>query len=155
MTEVYRHCGHKGEDGTLSLKRSSRFRTLDSTMETKHLLWWVWALPVMGPKSKIKENWPVMLAVSSYLPKLVTLEWSIFCFNWRITALQYCVGLCHTSTWISHRYTYVPSLWNLPPTSHPSKFWQRPRFEFPESYSEFPLAVYFAHGNVCFQEQIY
>ena len=32
--------------------------------------------------------------------------------NWRIVALQYCVGFCHTSTWISHRYTYVPSLLN-------------------------------------------
>ena len=25
--------------------------------------------------------------------------------NWGIIALQYCVGLCHTSTWISLRYT--------------------------------------------------
>ena len=39
-------------------------------------------------------------------------------FNWRIISLQYCIGFCHTSTWISHRYTYVPSIWNLPPTSH-------------------------------------
>ena len=28
----------------------------------------------------------------------------IFFFNWRIIALQYCVGFCHTSTWISHRH---------------------------------------------------
>ena len=41
-----------------------------------------------------------------------------FIFNW-IIALQYCVGFCHTSAWISHRYTYVPSLLNLPATSHP------------------------------------
>ena len=33
------------------------------------------------------------------------------------TALQYCVGFCHTSTWISHRYTYVFSL-TLQPSSH-------------------------------------
>ena len=48
--------------------------------------------------------------------------WNIhndFIFNWRIIALQYCIGFCHTSTWISHRYTYVPSLLNLSPTSHP------------------------------------
>ena len=43
----------------------------------------------------------------------------LFIFNWRINALQYCVGFCHTSRCISHRYTYVPSLWKLPPTSHP------------------------------------
>ena len=42
---------------------------------------------------------------------------NVFIFNWRIIALQYCVGFCHTSTWISHRYTYAPSLLNLPPTS--------------------------------------
>ena len=24
-----------------------------------------------------------------------------FIFHWRITALQYCVGFCHTTTWIS------------------------------------------------------
>ena len=30
---------------------------------------------------------------------------------------QNCVVFCQTSTWISHRYTYVLSLLNLPPTS--------------------------------------
>ena len=38
--------------------------------------------------------------------------------HWRIISLQYCVGFCHRSTWISHRYTYVPCLLNLPSTSH-------------------------------------
>ena len=38
-----------------------------------------------------------------------------FIFNWRITALQCCVGFCHMTTWISHQYTYVPSFLNLPP----------------------------------------
>ena len=43
-------------------------------------------------------------------------------FNRRIIALQYCVLFCHTSTWISHRYTHVPSFLNLPPTppTHPT-----------------------------------
>ena len=27
-----------------------------------------------------------------------------------ISALQCCVGFCHTSVWISHNYTYIPSL---------------------------------------------
>ena len=43
----------------------------------------------------------------------------LFIFNWRMIALQYCVGFCHLSTQISHRYTYVPSLLNSPLTSHP------------------------------------
>ena len=38
--------------------------------------------------------------------------------NWRIIALQNFVYFCQTSTRISHRYTQVPSLLNLPP--HPS-----------------------------------
>ena len=37
-----------------------------------------------------------------------------FIFNWRIIALPYCAGFCHTSAWISHRCTCVPSLLNLP-----------------------------------------
>ena len=42
-----------------------------------------------------------------------------FTFNWRVIALQYCVGLCRTSAWISHRCTYVLSPLKPPPTSHP------------------------------------
>ena len=39
--------------------------------------------------------------------------------NWRIIALLCCVGFCHTTKWISHKYTYVPSLLNLPQPSTP------------------------------------
>ena len=42
-----------------------------------------------------------------------------FIFNWRTIALQCCVDFCHTSAWVSHRYTYVPSFLNFPATSHP------------------------------------
>ena len=37
--------------------------------------------------------------------------------------LQYCDDFCRTSTWISHRYTYIPSLLNLPPHSTPRWYW--------------------------------
>ena len=43
----------------------------------------------------------------------------LFIFNRRKTALQNFVVFCQTSTRISHRYTYVPSLLNLPPISLP------------------------------------
>ena len=43
---------------------------------------------------------------------------NLFIFNWRITALQCCVGFGHTSTRISHRYTYV-SLSLDPPSDIP------------------------------------
>ena len=39
--------------------------------------------------------------------------------NWRMIAAQYCVAFCRTLAWISHRYTYVPSLWRLPPRPTP------------------------------------
>ena len=32
----------------------------------------------------------------------------IYLFDWRVITLQYCDGFCHTSVWISHRYTRVP-----------------------------------------------
>ena len=38
---------------------------------------------------------------------------------WRIIAPQCSVGLWHTSGWVSHSYTCVFCLLNLPPTSHP------------------------------------
>ena len=46
----------------------------------------------------------------SHIALLVFFFCILFFFNWRTSALQYCFGLCHTSTWISHRYTYVLSL---------------------------------------------
>ena len=44
--------------------------------------------------------------------------------NTRMIALQCCVDFCHTSAWVSHRFTHVPSL--LPPAtpSHPSRLSQ-------------------------------
>ena len=33
---------------------------------------------------------------------------NVFIFNWRIIALQYCVGFYQISTWISHRLTMSP-----------------------------------------------
>ena len=43
-------------------------------------------------------------------------------FNWRITALQYCLGFCHTTGWISRKYTDTPFLLNLPPPHLTSNF---------------------------------
>ena len=45
-----------------------------------------------------------------------------FFFNWRIIALQYCVGFCHTLTWIGIHVSPCP--WTslpLPTPSHPSR----------------------------------
>ena len=52
---------------------------------------------------------------------------------WRIITLQNFVDFCQTSAWISHRYTYISSLLNLPPIpspSHPSRLIQSPCLSF-------------------------
>ena len=49
----------------------------------------------------------------------------LFIFNWRIIALQYCVGFCHIWTWISQVYICLLPL--EPPSnllSHPSRLSQ-------------------------------
>ena len=52
-----------------------------------------------------------------------------------------------------HRFTYIPSLLSLPPIFLPipplSVDTER-LFEFPETDSTFPFAVYFTYGNVSF-----
>ena len=86
---------------------------------------------------------------ADYLTYLHTIYLFCCCFffqfkfisNWRITGLKYCVGFSHLTTWISHRYTYAPSLLNLPSTSQPSGWSQSTRFELPGSDSKFPVAI--------------
>ena len=53
-------------------------------------------------------------------------------FNWRIIDLQNFVVFCQTSTWISHRYPYIPSLLNLPfpVLSHHSRLILNPCLNF-------------------------
>ena len=59
---------------------------------------------------------------------------------------------CHTSTRISHIYTLVPSLLNLPLISLPTPLFSlfQLLFEFFESYSKFLLAICFTHGIINF-----
>ena len=70
----------------------------------------------------------------------------------RTIVLQYCVCLCHTSTWISHRYTCDPYLLNIPPTSSypipPLQVITEPWVEFPVLHSKFSLAICFTYSNV-------
>ena len=67
-------------------------------------------------------------------------------------ALQNFVVFCQTSTCISHRYTFIPSLLNLPPISLSMPLlWvdTEPLFEFPEPYSKFLLDIYFMSTPFC------
>ena len=60
---------------------------------------------------------------------LPSLKYSFIYFNWRIITLQHCDGFCHTPSWISHRYTRVPSLLTpLLPSSQCGQFLIRAHF---------------------------
>ena len=70
-------------------------------------------------------------------------------FNWRLITLQYCSGLCHTLTWISHGCTCVPlpePPSHLPP--HPIPQGQCTSPEHPVSCIEPGLVIYYTHDNI-------
>ena len=53
--------------------------------------------------------------------------------------------------WIGSMYTYIPSLLDLPPTSHPIPAILVPKehwAELPVLYSRFPLAIHVTPGSV-------
>ena len=53
-------------------------------------------------------------------PALSHFFFFLICFLLQIIAFWNFVSYCQTWTWISHRFTYIPSLLNLPPISLPS-----------------------------------
>ena len=81
-------------------------------------------------------------------------------FDWRIIALQYCVGFCHIATWISHTYTHGPPLEppsHLPPhptllgclratdlssLHHTANFLWPSNFTYANVYASTPLSVF-------------
>ena len=71
---------------------------------------------------------------------MALLRHTFFMFNWRIVTLQYGNDFCRTSAWISHRYTYVPSLLNLPFSSphHPLRLSQSTSFVSLYHMANFP-----------------
>ena len=71
----------------------------------------------------------------------------IYFFNWRIIALQNFAVFCETSTWISHRFTYIPSHF-LP---HPSSLgWHRVSVWVSWAIEQITLGYLFTYGNVSF-----
>ena len=64
-------------------------------------------------------------------------------FDRRLITLQYC-RFCHTSTWISHGCTCVPSSWTplpLPSPPHSSGLSQSTSFQCPASCIELTLVI--------------
>ena len=69
-----------------------------------------------------------------------------FFFNLRIIALQYCVGFCHITTWISNRlHMSSPSQTSL--TSTPLGYHTVPGWA-PGATQQLPPAIYFTHGKL-------
>ena len=66
-------------------------------------------------KNSVSYNWKLLTDLFS------NFFFPIIFISWRLITLQYCSGFCHTLTWISHGFTYVPHPElpsHLPP--HPS-----------------------------------
>ena len=76
------------------------------------------AIILLAPVTKpcILSRWNRYLHSLFCLFALSFFNLNLFVFNRRIIALWCCVGFCHTLTWISHRYSQVPSFLSLPPT---------------------------------------
>ena len=107
----------------LYLGESHRVPLSFSFLQPPLLFFWCYSKPFFSPNS-VPFVWPPC-ALGALTEDSVIF---FFFFNWRLIALQYCVGFCHTSASICHRYTYVPSLLNLPPTPiHPTMLSQRIR----------------------------
>ena len=99
------------------------------------------------------ESFSLLKAHSWYHFPLLLFKNCIYFFYWRKIALQNFFVLCQTSTWISYRYTCIPSLLKLHPIFVPTSPLQvdtGPLIEFSEPFSKFLLAMYFTYGNVSF-----
>ena len=79
----------------------------------------VWLLqgPKQGPRNPLLKLWEwrnsgkfcqVAETISFFFLKFIS--------NCSIIAVQCCVGFYHTTMWVSHKYTYIPSLLSLLPT---------------------------------------
>ena len=73
----------------------------------------------------------------------------IYFLNLTIIALKCCVSFCSIVMWISYMYTYILSLFSVPPSHpyHPSRSTEK-QADLLVWYRSFPLAICFTHGAV-------
>ena len=87
----YTPCSHKESDTTECVHAC----TCRHTHNTHCPLWFFYICRSWQPLFQWWTN------DSNFLKKFIY-------FNWRLIILQYCGGVCHTFTWISHGCTCVP-----------------------------------------------
>ena len=89
-----------------------------SSLLQKLIFKWLGWRMFWGLSHKLRMNLgiPVFVYLKCYKYSFIIFLFKKIIFNWRIIVLQYCVGSWDTSTWISHRYAYVPSFLTLLPT---------------------------------------
>ena len=79
-----------------------------------------WIIIFSENMSRSGTTGPYGSSIFNFFSVLLLLFFPLYFFNWRIFALKNFVVFCHTSTWISHRYTHVHSLLNLPSIAFPT-----------------------------------
>ena len=61
----------------------------------------VWSSPCFGPQESASSAFFFFSLLSFFF-------FSFIFISWRLITLQYCSGVCHTLTWISHGFTCIP-----------------------------------------------
>ena len=109
--------------------RVHRFQFVQTVVCTDSRLWVLYhfrPLPLPFLAVELLKSWETMGSTGDSQGNFILMFLKLS-FNWRITAFQCCAGFCHTTTWISHKDTYIPSLLNLLPTrllAYPSRLSQ-------------------------------
>ena len=104
-----------------------------------------WQATVHGiAKSSDMTEWLSTLS-NFFKPRFAIYQLFKNFFNWRIIALQRCIGYCCTTAQIGHNYTYIyhsliASLPTIPPLL---LVITESQAGLPVLYSSFPLAIYF------------
>ena len=99
------------------------------------------------PKAKLapKKGHGHCLVVCCWSDPQAVFKYKFIYFNWRLITLQYCIGFCHTLTWIHHGCICVP---HPESPSHPSGSSQCTSPEHPVSWIEPGLVIHFTCDNL-------
>ena len=104
------------------------------TFSLRHSPSWILSAMMSGSQSSHCS----LSAHSSFFFFLNSITLFFFPFHWRLITLQYCSGLCHTFTWISHGCTCVP---------HPEPPAHLPPQPIPQGHPSAPALSTLSHAS--------